>query len=124
MRARARSWIWGIVLLAIGAVVGYAWPQNNVSPSSVNGMVTAVTPNPVASDTTFMFQPKGSKKPEKLVLFPATPWQVTSSAGWTHAGTPTCLVKGDDKITVGLVHVHSVASAPGGLMVTWVECYT
>jgi hypothetical protein len=122
MRTRARSWIWGVVLLAIGAIVGYAWPQNNASPSSENGVVTAVSPNLAASDTHFSFRPKGGS-PQDLVLYPATPWQATSSAEWTHTGTPSCLVKGEKNITVGVVNIHAVNTAPGGLMVAWVECY-
>jgi hypothetical protein len=124
MKERGKSWLVGLVLLFVGAAVGYAWPQSTASPNSETGVVTTVSPDSAASGTQFSFKPKGSSSAQTLMIFRSTPWE-TAAGHWYYKGTatlPTCLVQGDSKITVGVVTVHAVSSAPSRQLVAWIEC--
>ncbi|SRR6266567_6360144 len=122
---RARRLTVGVVMLVLGAVVGYALPQSNASPSSEVGSVTSVGNTTTDAGLRFSFTAvKG--QPQSLRFQDATPWQGTASGRWNDRGRPTCLVPGTTspvKVTLGIVTARSVGSAPGGPIVVWVECY-
>jgi len=128
LQTRGRSWLVSGVLLAIGVAVGYALPQNNVSPKSETGTVSPVSPAPGKTSgpgTMFVFKTSsGSKQTFRFVE--STPWQVNKSGRWNWTGTPPCLTpqRGtSSKVTLGVVNIHAVDTAPGRLMVAWIECY-
>jgi len=123
MTARLRTWLIGAALIVVGVIVGYALPQNSVSPKSEAGTVVSVKGqlgNPNASLT---FKTTGVSGSVTYPLDSPTPWQSKSGATWHSSGTPACLTPGS-KVTLGVVNVDGVGSAPGGKRIIWVECYT
>jgi hypothetical protein len=123
MTARLRTWLIGAALIVVGVIVGYALPQNSVSPKSEAGTVMSVKGqlgDPAASVT---FKATGASGPVTYQLDSPTPWQSKSGATWHDGGTPSCLTSGA-KVTLGVVNVDGVGSAPGGERVIWIECYT
>jgi len=142
------------LLIGLGVVVGYALPQNAVSPTSDVGTVTSATAS--GGVITFSFTPKSGSK-ETLRYLRATPWQAKQSGPWSTSGMPSCLLPSavtasaakssgkaggakshppkaspgasspaagqPDRVTLGVIRVTSVGSAPGGQVIAWVECY-
>lgn len=126
MQQRARGWLIGAVLIVLGVFVGYAWPQNNVSPKSEVGSVTSVTGNIGSAGAGFEFKTKGVPGLVHYTLEDPTPWQAKLNGTWHMTGQPPCLVadsKTPVKVTLGVISVHPVGSAPGNPMVVWIECY-
>ncbi len=76
LRKLGRSWLIGGTLIAVGAVVGYALPQNTVSPKSEVGMVTSASPAPAGDGTATIvsFTPRGGTR-QTLLINDFTPWQ-------------------------------------------------
>ena len=110
-------------MLGIGGAIGYALPQHTASPRSAAGTVTSVSKDVGGSGVHFAFRPDGTTKAVNYMLEDPTPWQANGS--WHANGQPSCLVPGStkpSKVTLGLVTVSSVGSAPGGSVVVWVEC--
>ena len=151
IQSRGRSWLVGGVLIAIGVAVGYALPQSSASPQSEVGTVAPYTgkTSTVRPGEEFTFTPKNGTK-QNYWFVSSVPWQASSTSKWVYKGTPPCLTfapmsrsasrakssktksaspspsptSAPDQVTLGLVNVHGVGSAPGGEMVVWVECYT
>src|SRR5215472_5062425 len=118
---RARRWGIGLLMLGIGGAIGYALPQHTASPRSAGGTVTFVGKDVGGSGVQFAFRPDGATKTVNYMLEDPTPWQANGS--WHANGQPSCLVPGStkpSKVTLGLVTVSSVGSAPGGPVVVWV----
>jgi len=123
---RGKRWGVGLLMLAIGGVIGYALPQNTASPKSLGGTVTFVSKDVGKSGVQFTFKPDGTTKATSYTLENPTPWQQQRNGSWQANGQPSCLVPGSTKpsrVTLGVVTVSSVGSAPGGPMIVWVECY-
>jgi hypothetical protein len=123
MTARLRTWLIGAALIVVGVIVGYALPQNSVAPKSEAGTVLSVKGhlgNPTAS---LRFKPTGATGPVTYPLDSPTPWQPKSGATWNTSGTPACLTPGS-KVTLGVINVDGVGSAPSGERIIWVECFT
>jgi hypothetical protein len=105
-------------------LVGYALPSNSVSPKSEIGVVKVVGGSLSSENANFTFKQTGPKtKTVRYFIEDPTPWQAKSGARWDHHGKPACLKPGA-KVTIGVVSVRAVSSAPGRLMVVWVECYS
>jgi hypothetical protein len=123
---RARRWGVGLLMLGIGAAIGYALPQSNASPRTATGTVTFVSKDAGGSGVQFAFKPKGATSVVNYTLENPTPWQQQANGSWHSNGQPPCLVPGSTTptpVTLGVVSVSSVGTAPGGPMVVWVECY-
>jgi hypothetical protein len=128
---RARTGFVWVVLVAVGALVGYSWPSNSASPQSLAGTVIFVNPNAGGSGlpgavATFRFKPKKGAVETFTIEYPLQ-WQGSPTGRWHHAGEPACLVPGSSRhvrVTLGVVHVSEVGGAPGGPFVTWIECYS
>lgn len=125
---RGRRLTVGVVMLVLGGVVGYAWPQSSATPGAQQGAVTSVG-NPVASGgTRFTFQPSKAKAPaENLIFQNATPWRAKPDSKWRNRGLPPCLVPGapaKPAATIGVVSVSGTGGLQGRSVVAWVECYT
>ncbi len=123
MGQRFRTWLIGAALIVIGVIVGYALPQNSVSPKSEVGTVTSVHGSMGGTNANVQFKAKGATSSVTYPLDAPTPWQPKSGAPWRTHGQPSCLAAGD-KVTLGVVNVDGVGSAPGGERIIWVECYT
>lgn len=126
MQQRARSWLIGAVLIVIGVLVGYALPQSSVSPKSEVGNVVSVHGSVGSAGAGFDFKTKGVTGLVHYALEDPTPWQAKPNGIWHNAGQPPCLVPGSTtpaKVTLGVISVHPVGSAPGNPMVVWIECY-
>jgi hypothetical protein len=127
MQQRARSWFISAVLVVIGVIVGYLLPQNNVSPRSEVGKVVSVHGSIGGAKAGIYFKTKGVKGLIRYALENPTPWQASPNAKWHFSGQPSCLKPGSRtpvKVTLGVITVKPVNSAPGSLMVVWIECYT
>jgi hypothetical protein len=127
MTQRLRTWFIGGVLVVIGVLVGYALPQNSVSPASQAGTVTAVHGAVSSAKASIEFKGKGIKGTVTYPLDDPTPWQATANGPWHSSGQPSCLVPGSNtpvKATLGVISVHQDGSAPGGSMIVWVKCYS
>ncbi|HET9897506.1 MAG TPA: hypothetical protein VFQ44_21450 [Streptosporangiaceae bacterium] len=122
MTQRLRTWFIGAVLVVIGVFVGYALPQNAVSPKSEIGTVTSVHGALGSDGANFTFKAQGVKGTTIYTLEDPTPWQATSSGPWHANGQAPCLTPGA-RATVGVISVHPVGSAPGNPTVVWIECY-
>ena len=125
MQQRLRTWFFGAVLVVIGVVVGYLLPQNTASPKSEVGKVTSVQ-GTIGANERFDFKTKGVKGTTRYTLEDPTPWQAKPNGRWYMDGQPSCLVpdsKNPVKVTLGVISVHAVGSAPGSAMVVWIECY-
>jgi hypothetical protein len=126
MQQRVRTWLIGAVLIVVGVLVGYVLPQNSVSPKSEVGQVTSVHGSVGTADAGFEFKTKGVTGLTHYTLEDPTPWQAKPNGKWHGGGQPSCLVPGSKtpaKVTLGVISVHSVGSAPGNPMVVWIECY-
>jgi hypothetical protein len=126
MQQRMRTWLIGAVLIVVGVLVGYALPQNSVSPKSEVGKIMSVTGTIGSAGAGFEFKTKGVKGLAHYTLEDPTPWQAKPSGTWHNTGQPSCLVPGSKtpvKVTLGVISVHPVGSAPGNPMVVWIECY-
>src|SRR5258708_33283433 len=120
LRKLGRSWLIGVTLIAVGAVVGYALPQNTVSPKSEVGLVTSASPAPAGDGTATIvsFTPRGGTR-QTLLINDFTPWQGKQSGPWSHVSEAPCLSSSatPDRVTLGMVTIHAVGSAPGGTVV-------
>jgi len=126
MQQRLRTWLVGAVLIVVGVVVGYALPQNSVSPKSEVGNVTSVHGGIGSANAGFEFKTKGVTGLVHYTLEDPTPWQARPNGTWRTSGQPSCLRPGSTtpvKVTLGVISVHSVGSAPGNSMAVWIECY-
>jgi hypothetical protein len=123
MTARLRTWLIGAALIVVGVIVGYALPQNSVSPKAEAGTVVSVKGQLGGPKASLTFKATGVSAPVTYPLDAPTPWQTKSGATWHSTGTPSCLTPGS-KVTLGVVNVDGVGSAPGGERIIWVECYT
>jgi hypothetical protein len=106
--------------------VGYALPQNSASPKSEVGNVTSVHGSIGSPGAGFEFTTKGVAGVVRYTLEDPTPWQAAPNGAWHSSGQPSCLVPGSKapvKVTLGVISVHPVGSAPGNPMVVWIECY-
>lgn len=124
LKKQGRSWIVSGGLIALGAVVGYLLPHTTASPRTVVGTVTSVSPAP-GSQTEITFRPKTGTSQRFRLNAAITPWRATPSGGWK-TGSPSCLAPGSAKpgdITLGVVNVQKVDSAPAATVVAWIECY-
>ena len=122
---RGKRWAVGLLMLVIGGAIGYALPQSTASPNSEAGTVTSVSKNQGSAGIQFTFMPNGAAKTVSYTLESPTPWQQQPSGSWRN-GQPSCLIPGStkqSKVTLGVVTISSVGSAPGGSVVVWVECY-
>lgn len=125
LKKQGRSWLVSAALIAVGALVGYALPQNTASPASDIGTVTSVSPASGGAGTELVFKPKVGAR-QSFRIDDSTPWQGKPSGTWNTTGRPPCLVPGSAKpnhVTLGVVNVHAVGSAPGATIVAWIECY-
>lgn len=126
MQQRVRTWLVGAVLIVIGVLVGYVLPQNSVSPKSEVGKVTSVHGSVGSAGAGFEFKTKGVTGLVHYTLEDPTPWQAKPNGAWHKSGQPSCLVPGSKtptRVTLGVISVHSVGSAPGNPMVVWIECF-
>ena len=126
MVQRFRGWLIGAVLVVVGVLVGYALPQSSVSPKSEVGTVMKVQGSLGGTSSSLVFKAKGLKQAISYPMQDPIPWQATSSGAWHQGGQPSCLVPGSAtpvKVTLGVITVQGVGSAPGGPMIVWVECY-
>lgn len=126
MQQRVRSWLVSAVLLVVGVLVGYALPQNSVSPKSEVGQVISVQGSVGSASAGIEFKTKGVNGLVHYALEDPTPWQAKPNGTWHSSGQPSCLVpdsKTPVKVTLGVISVHPVGSAPGNPMVVWIECY-
>jgi hypothetical protein len=125
LQKRGRSWLVSLLLIGLGVVVGYALPASSVSPKSEVGTILSSAAKAAGPSTSFVFKAKaGARQTFRFVN--STPWQATSGGKWNHLGVPPCLTSPSGKpnsVTVGVVNIHSVDSAPGQTMVAWLECY-
>lgn len=122
---RGKRWGVGLLMAVIGVAVGYALPQSTASPKSDVGTVTFVSKDTGNSGVQFTFEPSGTTRKVSYTLENPTPWQ-QAGGSWQPNGQPACLVPGSttpSKVTLGVVSVSSVGSAPGGPVVVWVECH-
>jgi hypothetical protein len=123
---RLRNWFIGAVLIIVGAAVGYALPSSTVSPKSEVGEVLSVRGSIGSAGAGFTFKAKGATGSVRYRLEDPTPWQANSHGTWHSTGQPACLVPGSKKkvrVTLGVVKVEPVGSAPGNPTVVWIECY-
>ncbi len=153
IQSRGRSWLFGGVLIAVGVAVGYALPQSSASPQSEVGTVArfAGKQSTARPGEEFTFTPKNGTK-QNYWFVSSVPWQASKTSKWISRGTPPCLkfapapaarstskskssksagpspspstTSAPDLVTLGVVNIHGVGSAPGSPMVVWVECYT
>ena len=126
MQQRVRGWLIGAVLIVVGVLVGYLLPQNSVSPKSEVGRIMSVTGPIGRAGSGFEFKTKGVSGLAHFTLEDPTPWQAKPNGTWHNTGQPSCLVPGSKtpvKVTLGVISVHPVGSAPGNPMVVWIECY-
>jgi hypothetical protein len=126
MQQRVRTWLIGVVLIAVGVLVGYVLPQNSVTPKSEVGKIMSVHGSVGSAKAGFEFQAKGVSGLVHYLLEDPTPWQAKPNAAWHSTGQPSCLVPDSTtpvKVTLGVISVHAVGSAPGNPMVVWIECY-
>jgi hypothetical protein len=126
MQQRMRTWLVGAVFIVVGVLVGYALPQNSVSPKSEVGKIMSVTGSIGSTGAGIEFKTKGVTGLVHFALEDPTPWQAKPSGAWHSTGQPSCLApdsKTPVKVTLGVISVHPVGSAPGNPMVVWIECY-
>src|SRR5258708_36418749 len=113
LRKLGRSWLIGVTLIAVGAVVGYALPQNTVSPKSEVGMVTSARPAPAGDGTATIvsFTPRGGTR-QTLLINDFTPWQGKQSGPWSHVSEAPCpsISATPGPVTLGDVTIHAVRS--------------
>lgn len=124
VRKRGRSWLTGAALIAVGVLAGQAVPHSIASPRTETGMVTLVSPMSGTSGARFWFKPRGGTRQSYRFDVP-TPWQATPAGAWHDSGRPSCLVPRSAKprrITLGVVSVQPVGTAPGRQLVVWVQC--
>lgn len=125
MQQRVRGWLIGAVLIVVGVLVGYALPQNTASPKSEAGEIMSVHGSIASARAAIDFKTKGAGVVHYALQDP-TPWQAVPNGTWHNAGQPSCLVPGSKtpvNVTLGVISVHPVGSAPGHQMVVWIECY-
>lgn len=124
---RLRNWLIGAVLIVIGVIVGYLLPQNNVSPKSEVGTVMSVHGSMGTVGASLDFKTKGVTGLVKYMLQNPTPWEASPNGKWHNTGQPSCLKAGSTspvKVTLGVISVKPVGSAPGNPMIVWIECYS
>lgn len=123
---RAKRWGVGLLMVAVGAAIGVALPNHTASPNAAVGTVTSVNNPTGGSPIQFTFKPKGATSTTNYTLENPTPWQQQANGSWHTTGQPSCLVLGSTTpvpVTLGVVAISGVGSAPGGSLVAWVECY-
>lgn len=126
MQQRVRTWLVGAVLIVVGVLVGYLLPQNAASPKSEVGKVMSVGASIGNSDAGFIFKAKGVTGLVHYPLEDPTPWLASPNGRWHYSGQPSCLAPGSSTpvtVTLGVISVRPVGSAPGNPMVVWIECF-
>src|SRR5215469_3319361 len=114
MQQRLRTWLVGAVLVVVGVLVGYLLPQNAASPRSEVGKVMSVGSGIGSSGAGFDFKSRGASVVHYTLEDP-TPWQATPNGRWHLTGQPPCLTPGSKTpvtVTLGVISVHPVGSAP------------
>jgi hypothetical protein len=122
---RGRRFVVGVVMLGLGGVIGFALPKSSAAPRVETGTITSVDNATQNAGVHFTVKVKKVDQPEQFRWQEATPWR-DKSGKWHRKGMPACLIPGSTtptKVTVGLVDVAAVNSAPGGTVVVWVKCY-
>lgn len=126
MQQRVRTWLIGAVLIVAGVLVGYALPQSSASPKSEVGNVMSVHGSVASAGARIDFKTKGVTGLVHYMLEDPTPWQAKPNGAWHNSGQPSCLIPDSNtpvRVTLGVISVTPVGSAPGHPMVVWVECY-
>jgi hypothetical protein len=114
----------GVVMLVLGGVVGYAWPQHSTSQNSESGQILAVGDAIPDQGPWFTFTPTGSSTVQKFNLQFATAWKTAASGNWHYSGLPTCVVPGStmpEPATLGVITVSGKGAKPHQVVV-WVQC--
>src|SRR5215472_12778420 len=104
----------GAVMLLLGGVVGYAWPQHSTPQCSETGQILAVGDAVPNQGPWFTFTPANSSSVQKLQLQFATAWKGAPADKWHYVGLPTCVVPGSTMpapATLGLVTVQAKGAA-------------
>jgi hypothetical protein len=123
---RLRNWFIGAVLVIVGVAVGYALPSNTVSPKSEVGELISVRGGIGSATAGITFKAKGATGSVRYHLEDPTPWLAKPHGTWHMSGQPSCLVPGSKKrvrVTLGVIQVEPVGSAPGNPTVVWIECF-
>jgi hypothetical protein len=115
---RSRRLLTGAVMLLVGGLIGWALPHHSASAQSEQGTVSAVTAGHGGAATMFTFTPVGG---QPIRVWAPPVWQVTQSGPWRTTGTAPCLIKGKT-VTLGLVDVSTINSAPGNWIVSSITC--
>jgi hypothetical protein len=131
MMQRGRRLAVGVVMLGLGGILGYAWPESTATPSSEKGAVIAVGNATADAGLRFTFRPadaRAKKAPDQnFLLQDATPWQAGPSRPWRYQGFPPCLIPGSTAstpVTLGVVSVRGIGALANRSVVAWVECYS
>jgi hypothetical protein len=117
----------GVVMLVLGGVVGYAWPQHNTSQNSESGQILAVGDAVPNEGPWFTFSRATNESVQKFRLQFATAWKGSPSDTWHYTGLPTCMVPGStmpEVATLGVVREGGSKAAPKHKVIIWVECYS
>jgi len=116
----------GVVMLVLGGVVGYAWPQHNTSQKSESGQILAVGDAVPNEGPWFTFSRATNGSVQKFRLQFATAWKGSPSDKWHYTGLPTCMVPGStmpEPATLGVVRERGSKAVPHHKVIIWVECY-
>jgi hypothetical protein len=122
MTTRGTMWavsgVAAAVLAAGGFWGGKALPTSTATPQAETGTVTGVDYHSEA----FGLRVDGTGQTTGLVLGPVS-WR-DAYGNWHVGDTPACMKPSShgQRITVGIVHIQPVVDAPGGNLVTWLEC--
>jgi hypothetical protein len=116
----------GVVMLVLGGVVGYAWPQHATSKNSESGQILAVGNAIPNEGPWFTFTRATNGSVQRFRLQFATAWKGSPSDSWHYTGLPTCVVPGStmpQSATLGVVTEGGSKAVPNQKVIIWVECY-
>jgi hypothetical protein len=114
----------GAVMLVLGGVVGYAWPQHSAPQNSEAGQILAVGDAVPDQGPWLTFASASTGAVQKFNLQYATAWKAAPSDSWHYSGLPPCVVPGSTMpaaATLGFVTVRGTGAAPHKIIVS-VEC--
>jgi len=117
----------GAVMLVLGGIVGYAWPQHTTSQNSERGQILAVGNAIPNEGPWFTFSPATNGPVQRFRLQFATAWKGSPSDSWHYTGLPTCMVPGStmpQPATLGVVTEAGSKAVPTDKVIIWVECYS
>ena len=108
-----------VVLLLGGFWAGISFPRSTAEPAVIAGTVRLVAVN----GRSFVLRPNGSDISGSYLLGSIPEWRDPSDA-WHQGGLPACLTAGSSgqQVTIGIIYVRASDNAPGGALVSWVEC--